>query len=282
MKKLVVLAVLLMAVPALAAPSNVSISVTKTGPNEFTIGYNTDANLVRAFGLDIIVDDPCVSIDVDCTGNTKYDIYPGSITISGAGVPGPWGQCDVATSDANHVIIEMGSLYEAGVDPAPATSGNLAVVTMTGCDSDDSDGDDTVTVKVEENALRGGVVMENVDEVPNLSSPGGTVAHELGPCDTGCLVVGQTVGGNLITQAMRDVWDGIGQPDCWCYDCHYRCDTDGDCDVDAIDVGVAVAGWTTYTGNECADTDNDGDIDAVDIGAMVTGWNSGCGSCTPI
>ena len=99
---------------------------------------------------------------------------------------------------------------------------------------------------------------------------------------TDCLVVGQTVGGNLITQAMYDAWVANGKPDCWCYDCHSLGDTDGDCDVDTGDIGVFLAGWSNYPTGLCADTDNDGDVDTGDVGSFLTGWSSGCGSCTPI
>ena len=218
MKKLVVLTVLLMVAPALAVPSNVDITVAKTGTNELTVSYSTDANLVSAFGLEIIIDDPCISIaSVDCSGNADYDIYPGSIVITG-GVAGPWGQCLADGSypgtpdDPNHKTIEAGCLYAEGEDP-PASSGPLAVVTLAGCDSVGAE--TTCLVRVIENVIRGGVVMEDPDEVPTVSEADGEVGHDLDICSC--------YGG------MAD-WDQfvlVGQPECWCYPRQCHGDADG-------------------------------------------------------
>jgi hypothetical protein len=95
-----------------------------------------------------------------------------------------------------------------------------------------------------------------------------------------CLIVGEVVGGNLITQAMVDLWDCLGQPASWCYDCHSVGDFNGDCLIDAADIKVMVAGWRVYD-PDC-DTNNDGVIDADDIQAVITGWLEGCPSgCVP-
>jgi hypothetical protein len=143
-------------------------------------------------------------------------------------------------------------------------------------------------ITITENQIRGGVVMVDPNDSIDVNSPGCSAVF-------GCLVVGEWVGGNLITQAMRDLWDTLPSPlrDCWCFDCHWRADSDGDCDVDYPDVITAIDGWNVYLTGFCADTDNDGDVDYPDIIALIDGWNLGCfdteqpeypnrGTCTPI
>jgi hypothetical protein len=285
MRKLIALVVMLAAVPAMASVDiGASASMVDANTALVTITYDatSEANLVRAFALDIaIVGDPNINvIDVNCV-NGDYLIYPGSngIEISGGAVTS-YGSCACNASDHpdtlggvgtdDGVTIEMASLYEAGVDPAPGKGpATLAEITIQGC------GDANVVVT--ENAIRGGVVMEGPDEVVTVNMPADVELTLV--CETLCLKVGQMVGGNMITQAMFDLWDSLGQPASWCYDCHYRCDTDGDCDVDAGDVQVIIGGWSVY--NADADTDNSGAIDASDIQNMIAGWQSGCGTCTP-
>ncbi len=283
MKKIIfVLVVLLLAVPAWA--TTVTITATQVGTtDQVEIKYVSVGNLPRAFGLDITVTDGNIvacepNMVGECTADVKgYGIFPGTIvieadgTVSNDGTPvaPPGATGALGGIDTNGITIEMGSLYVDG--NAPPLEGVLCTITVT----------KSCTVKIAGNAARCGtgsalgVVMENPDEVIiETYVPGGVIIPSK------CLVVGQVVGGVLITQDMYDLWVVLGEPLSWCYDCHYRCDTDGDCDVDGIDVGVLVNGWSVY--DPRADTDNDGDVDGIDVGNMVTGWNSGCGPCTPI
>lgn len=179
MKKIMfVLAALLMASPAMA-----SVDITCAagpGPNDVTVSFtSSEANNVRAFALDISTNDPCAWIAaVDCN-HVGYGIYPGTIVIDDAGVVTDDGTCvgDPAQGpaggtlgglDTNGVTIEMGSLYEVGVESPPVQSGILVIVTLGGCDS----GDDGVDVSIAENSVRGGVVMENPDEVVTVNATG--------------------------------------------------------------------------------------------------------------
>jgi len=88
-----------------------------------------------------------------------------------------------------------------------------------------------------------------------------------------CLVVEQYVGGVFITQDMYDLWDSLGKPECWCYDCHWRGDSNGDCLVFSMDVTIAFTGWLDYQKAElnhygyCADTNNDGIVFNEDVTA---------------
>lgn len=243
--------------------------------NVVTVGFNAADVNVRALALDITVDGEGVIESVTSLQNVAdYNIYPGKdgITIvdgsvSSLGVPvgNPNDHPDTLPGpgvDSNGVTIEMATLSEfmpLNVDV------NLVEIVV--------GGSGTINVDVNENAIRGGVVLDDPSVDPTVSFTGCQIGAK-------CLQVGEMVGGNLITQEMRDLWESLGEPASWCYDCHYRGDTDGDCDVDADDVSVLVDGWGAY--EPAADTDNDGDVDADDVANLVTGWNEGCGTCTPI
>ena len=281
-KTLLVMAVLLFAAPAFAG--TVALTVTDEGGLWAAIRYDADAN-VSGFGLKIYADSGAVITDIndykvgECTANDKgYGIFPGTIDINVTGAIDDDG-LPIAPNDdpgaagtglgTSAIVVEMGALYEEGNEPD--LSGTLILVKV--------DGDCNVCVEGE--PVRGNVVLTDANEAI-LDLTGACASIASGP--TECVVVGQTVGGVLITQAMYDQWVVVGKPDCWCYDCHSKADTDGDCDADIDDVTEAVNGWLNYpAGNgECADTDNDGDVDIDDITALVDGWLNGCGTCTPI
>jgi len=156
MKKLVlVLAVLLISLPAMAA---VTITAECDG-DVYTVSYATDGNNVRAFALDISVD--AGTIDAVGSLNADYDIYPGSIVIVDGEVNDAGSAvCDDAYPDTlggmgtAGCTIEMGSLYADG-ELAPATSGVLCTFTVS---------DTAAIVTIAENGIRGGIVMEDPEE----------------------------------------------------------------------------------------------------------------------
>ena len=113
MKKLVlVLAVLLISLPAMAA----TVTVTATCQNDvWEVTYATDGNLPRAFALDITV--PAGTITAVSDLSTAYNIYPGSIVIVDGEVNDPGSAvCDASYPDTlgglgtAGITIEMGSL----------------------------------------------------------------------------------------------------------------------------------------------------------------------------
>jgi len=259
MKKVaLVLALLLFAAPVWAG-----ITVSAVQPvaevNEILITYAVDggdANLPRAFALDIEVGGVNTAISNPYDIHSEFYVYPGSISISG-GVVTDYGT-PVASKSSASMTIEMGSLYAAN-DPChtspPASSGTLFKFTI---DSNTC----VVDVNVVGNAPRGTVVMED----PDITfDDAGYVTYvncsaNVPTCvQTGCL----TCGG----------------------------DADGDNDVDADDF-YAIQGALMYadylqdpyhlgdyiivkgdatTGflwNDCMDKDEDGDIDADDYYAI--------------
>jgi hypothetical protein len=188
MKKIAfVLVALLMAAPAIAS---VDISVADgPGPNDITISYDasSEPNRVRAFALEILIDDPCMSIAaVNCVSE-RYYVYPGSIAIDAGGTVTDWGSCLCSGSypgtpdEPNEKTIEMGSLY-VGEANAPNAIGDLVIITLAGCDKDG----DGANASLAENAIRGGVVMEDPDEVVTVNLSGSAISPALAGCESNC------------------------------------------------------------------------------------------------
>jgi hypothetical protein len=178
MKKLTfVLVALVLAAPALG---DVVISCSQVSECVVEVSYNatTEAELVRAFALDITVSAGTITA-VDCV-NTDYGIYPGSIEIDENGNVTDYGSCACDSSypgtlggiGTSGVTIEMGSLYEVGVDPAPAKLGALVRITV----------DTSCNVSIAENAIRGGIVMEDPDQAVTVQLSGCAAT-----CGDGCL-----------------------------------------------------------------------------------------------
>jgi hypothetical protein len=257
MKKLVFALVLsLMAVPAMAS---VDISVADgPGPNDITISFDasSEANLVRALALDVVINDPCMEVvAVNCV-NGDYYVYPGSISIDSGGTVTDWGSCQCDGSypgtlaEPNAITIEMGSLY-VGEANEPATSGDLVIITLDGCD----DGGDGASVDISENAIRGGVVMENPDEVVTVNSPGGTIEPNLPDC------------------RIPNCWDSVNE-------CGGQPLGDSDCDgsVNFIDLGRLKVSFFTNYGDPlydcCSDYNQDCSVNFLDLGILKVNFFS--------
>jgi hypothetical protein len=177
MKKIIfALVVLMLTAPAWA---EVLITCQQAAPNEpnVIVSYaNTEAQPVRGFALNIVVDKGNI-LEVECLSKDYgYYIYPGSVNPEGGQEPtaGNWGTCVcdpceyddtlMGPNDSNGVTVEMASLYSPN-DPAH--------------DTEPCDVGDLVRIKVEtnccitiaKNVLRAGVVMEDATSVePNPAS----------------------------------------------------------------------------------------------------------------
>ena len=171
-----ILAVVLM----LAAPACAEVLITCAEvveePNVVVVVsfVNTEGQHVRGFALDIIVDGGSVITAVECL-STDYYIYPGSIQIADNEVTS-YGTCvcdadlhpdTLPGLDTNGVTIEMAAAYSPN-DPEhntpPADSGALVGITLSGPP-------DYVTVCIRANGIRGGVVMENMEEQVDINAP---------------------------------------------------------------------------------------------------------------
>jgi hypothetical protein len=184
MRKIVlfIAALLFMAVPVMAV-SDVNITYTVDG-NWVTVDYNSDANLIRAFGLGITTDTNKITQVVALDAN--YRIYPGQIVIEDGNVTDyntPYAPGDLG--DAN-VTIEMGSLYttdpchasdpcdpnnDRGYNKIPGKAGHLLKFRVGG----------DCNFVITENAARGGIVMEDPDEEPDVTIHSGSVKELLPP-----------------------------------------------------------------------------------------------------
>ena len=198
MKKIILALVVL----AIALPASAEVLITcEQVPDEpnVIIGYvNGEAEPVRAFALEIILDAGEITA-VSCLSDDYY-IFPSDIEIADGQVQ-EFGEC--ADIDANVAVIEMGSLYaddDACHPTAPPDEGDLVMVTVTG----------NCNISITEESLAGGVVMETPEDDPDVNSPGCTVDVE---CYSG--------------MADYDQWEIVGKPLCWCYPRQCRGDADG-------------------------------------------------------
>jgi hypothetical protein len=171
-RMIVVLAVLLMAAPAMA---EVTITAEDEGGGVVVIKMNNDeaTGKVRAIALDINLTGGAVFTDVNDI-NTEYNIYPGSIVIDpcdplnpGDGVITYYGSpvCDNSYPGTEGGIgtagltIEMASLYETTApDQTDVTLCRVVV-----------DGDCELCIT--ENTIRGGIVMENPAAASDVNMP---------------------------------------------------------------------------------------------------------------
>jgi hypothetical protein len=227
-KMLTILTVLALVVPAMAA-TTVTVSVVDEGSGIAAITYaSDDANLPRAFGLDI-------SLDYDNSGtivvtdlSTDYNVAPGTFD---AGPPVVWGD-PVVDADTNSLTLEMGSLYEEGVGTPPPTSGTLCKFEV------DGNPGGCVTVTIAENAAR---------------APEGVVLEDLGEIDvvyvSECVVVGGVQNTCYEGQADDAEWELVLRPECWCWvrqcngDADDAAQTKSNYFVFTDDLDVLVAGW---------------------------------------
>lgn len=270
-KILLTLVVLLLATPAWA---DVIISAEADGC-VVTVSFDasSEANLVRAFSLDIKLDNDANIISAAGV-NTDYYVFPGTIQIDAAGnVTNPgtavaeYGDLPSDTLpglDSNGITIEMGSLY-APVGPsspnAPVTSGALLTFEV--------DGSCTVTITA--NVARAGatgVVMEDPGEVVTVVLPAPL------PVDCGggpCMVVDQVIGDITITQAIVDLWTSIGEPVEWCCESNSKGDANLDQFTNPSDVVpiLNALGQATNATNYLADLNRDGFINPSDVVLII-------------
>jgi hypothetical protein len=247
MKKILfVLLVLCMAAPAWA---RVDISCEQVGDtNEVIVSFDatSEANLVRAIAIDIqcdgdgkILEALCVNSDfwvspgkaagnVDTvTGEIDYD-EPNTACVCPAPGPPPGTHPDTLpglVTDSNGITIEMATLYEAG---SPTMSGEVVRLRVDGSE---------FNIAISENQVRGGVVMEDADEVVDVNA-------------TSCAVVLGCMSSGHDDYAE---WMAVGQPDEWCESegyprqCHGDADgaseTKGEYWVYVADLGILLSGW---------------------------------------
>jgi len=294
MKKFI-LGVMIFALTAAGRADTVNINVNDIEPNDcgggtFSIEYSvSDANLARAFALDISVDNGAVISGISdyfvgvCSASAQgYGIFPGGIVIDSNGnvtdynipvapffAPDSPGQLG-----SNSITIEMGSLYTGA--NSPGTSGELAGFTITGAND--------CNLYISTDSLRVGIVMENtaITATPNL--PGSV------PLVFECLYAGRVFqSGLVVTQAMVDRWKNTG-PDCvnralcWCCEAQKFGEATGTTGrVTLADLAMLKRCWMKYACEvgycPCADFDLSGRITLADLAKIKQNWMSYPGHC---
>ena len=257
MRKIIfVLTLLLLVSPVLA---RFEITCTSDSSGEVTVRYDRsltgDANLPRAFGLDITLNNDANIVSISDL-NPSFWVHPGSIDVNTDGddpvvdsngtailsdVNYPQAGGLVGPPDSNGMTIEMGSLYlMADGNQAPASSGVLFKFIV----------DADCNVAIAGNTALGKVVLENAKEDNTDYGSGCTVS--------------------------------LG---CACYG-----DIDEDGDVQYKDLGDlaqllnnygtiisrkrTILSSDTAHYNECGDADNDGDVQYKDLGDIAQWLNN--------
>jgi hypothetical protein len=219
MKKICLVAAILMLATTAEAVVNITCTPgTGADCNQVTVSYavSGEPNKISGLGLDITVDSGAKIVSVSNL-NAKYNIYPGSIVITGGlitdyGTPvaDPNFPGTLGGLGTGGITIEMGALYYPTGDNspnAPPFSGDLLKFRV----------DKNCTVTVAENAIRGGVVLTNPNLNPTVNATG---------CIVNCGVTDCLIGG-LASLTEKAEWDAWGKPDCWCYARQCRGDING-------------------------------------------------------
>jgi len=196
------------------ARADVNITAAQVGDtNEVIVSFDatSETNLVRAFALDIQLDNDANIVSVVGL-SADYWVYPGTIQIDAQGNVIDFGTAladysdlpsgTLAGLDSNGITIEMASLY-APVGPgspnAPAKSGDLISFRVSN--------DTCLTIGA--NVARAGatgVVMEDPNHVVTVNYP----LHMciFGPPPPDCLP---------FSAPEYSDWVAWGKPECWCF-----------------------------------------------------------------
>lgn len=213
MKKIILaLVVLMLASPAWA--EDVVITCAQVvDTNEVVISFdatNSTKGLVRAFGLNIQLDDDATIIGVGNV-NPDYYIYPGTISIDTTQTPpeidygtpvAEYGDLESDTLPglgSNGVTLEMASLYAPtgpGSPNAPAKSGVLLSLYVSRPTAPDLQTCLTITGNVARAGSKG-VVMEDPDLDPDVSAAGCCVDFP----PVGCACPGEITGDGVVNSS---------------------------------------------------------------------------------
>jgi hypothetical protein len=270
MKKILfALVVLLVAAPAWARVDILCEQVGDT--DEVIVSFNAsteDPNLVRAIAIDIqctgdgkILDAKCMNADfyvspgkargnVDTvTGTIDYD-DPNTACVCPEPGPPPGTHLDTLpglVEDSNGITIEMATLYESA---APSMEGELVRLYLDGSSFD---------IVITENQVRGGVVMEDAEDIVEVNAPGCHV-------EIGCYPSAK--------EPDYTQWKEVNEPACWCYprQCHGDVDDANQGDpksgyfyVWSTELNALLAGWKqVYSGHP--------EVDGPDADALPDTW----------
>ncbi len=282
-KVVLILVVLLMAAPAMAAVTITASQVAPGDPVDITYDCTGDDasggySLIAGMAFDISVDNGFLITSI---GNFKTDgvstnaspgfgIYMGSISIladpcgvyyiddPGDPVADPCAPDSPGQIPGNDITIELGALSENS-DDAPEASGILCSLVVS-----DPCGVDTATMTISLDDTRGGMVMTDQGDPCSINLPAGFQISAAGDCFPGSHSAAYLAGGTTtVGWNEYDFWVQAGKPDCWCQQSfadgypkvNYQCKGDADFEfvgkdklgkrvwVTGLDLDVVVAAW---------------------------------------
>ena len=174
-KMLIVLTVLFFAAPAMAG---IVVEAAHTGSGNVTVTYDANGatELIRGFAINIQVDNGA-QITAATDFCVKYNIYPGSIEITGTEVTDDGSPvCDPAIYPGTDTLggvgtsgitIELAAVYDPAVmGSAPASSSTLCELTV----------DKSCIVTLTQNTPRKGIVMEDTSRATDALLKGCSVS----------------------------------------------------------------------------------------------------------
>jgi hypothetical protein len=295
MKKiLVVLVILLLVVPAVA---KVTVEAEADLSGNVTISYEMDgddANLPRAFGLDVVVTGTTIS-GITEVNDKDYYVAPGTFEFDPCFPEDVcWGYA-IVDLDTDSFTIEMGSLYDDD-DPEhttpPPSSGTLCKFTL--------DANCEYYVDLEENSARGGVVMEDTEKAYDANY---VVLVDANGLDIACAPPAECFPNDANYATQYTAWtayrsNGWGvEANSWCAEPNgsgYQCHGDADGVISpppfyyriySGDLSVVVANWKKKLGVKPNGADPRADIDhksspppqfykvySGDLSRVVTNW----------
>ena len=202
MKKMILVALLLLVAPAMAA---VDLSCD-VDANTLTISYDAsgEVELVRAFALDIEITGGA-TIEGVVSANADFYIYPGTIVIDANGDVTDVGSPVAPANDpgalgalgGSAITIEMGSLYEEGdANLTPLAADDLIVLELGNLANG--------SVEVSTNETRARIVLEDSTVVDANAS----CEISTSPCGTCATCKGDLNGDNWLT--LTDMYMLIG------------------------------------------------------------------------
>jgi len=205
MKKMILVAMLLLVAPAMAAVS-LSCSVdANVGTLSISYDASAEAELVRAFALDIEISGG-TTIESVVSANADYYIYPGTIIIDANGDVNNPGSPVAPANDpgalgalgGSAITIEMGSLYAEGdANLTPLNADGLIVLELGNLANG--------TVEVSTNETRARIVLEDSTVVDANTS----CEINLSPCGTCATCKGDLSGDGWVT--LQDMYMLIGK-----------------------------------------------------------------------
>lgn len=242
MKKILVsLLVLALCAPAMAA--TVTITDNEDGTATITVAKEGADNIV---GLALNIDVTGGNVTDANVATATFDIFPDAAYTLESTTPGSYGYGDgtpIADQDAagevgisNSFAISVGALNGEFVAGANGAASVDILVTV----------DADANICVEENAIRGGIVL--------TTGAGEDITNGTAGVVCGDVTVGSEPECVKSTAPFYSDWVLAGSPDCWCYRKHCRGDADGQNQsskqgswaVGTNDLDILVAAWQVF------------------------------------